>query len=475
MLFNTIDFAVFFPIVLLLYWTVFRKSLQLQNLFLVIVSYGFYAFWDWRFLSLIFFSSAVDYFIGLSISKTSHNSKRKLLLIISLVSNLGLLFIFKYFNFFIETFVEVFSVFGTSFNYSSWNILLPVGISFYTFQTLSYTMDIYRKKIEPTKNPIEFFAFVSFFPQLVAGPIERASNLLPQFSRKRNFTVEQGKSGFYLIIWGLFKKVVIADNCAFFVNQIFENHAAYSSGELWIGAILFAFQIYGDFSGYSDIAIGTARLFGFDLMTNFKFPYFSKNIGDFWRRWHISLSTWFRDYVYIPLGGSKGSVWKQVRNVFIIFIVSGFWHGANWTFIVWGAFHALLFIPLLLIRRNRSDVNTTRISLLDVGRIFITFVLVTLGWIYFRADSITIAHEYIMSLLGSDLFEARLFIKTNKNLLLFAICLFSILCMLLFEIRAYLKARVEVQLNMLSGVFILLCIFLMGAFKDPSQFIYFQF
>ncbi len=452
-----------------------NRSLKLQNVFILVASYVFYGWWDYRFLSLIALSTVVDYFIGDLLSKQDSTSSRKRLLLASLFVNLGVLGFFKYYNFFVDSWIKAWSELGIEMQGSTLNIILPVGISFYTFQTLSYTIDIYRKKLEPSNSLVNFAAYVAFFPQLVAGPIERATNLLPQFSRKRNFTFEQGKSGLYLIIWGLFKKVVIADNCAFFVNQIFNNHTAYSAGELWIGALLFAFQIYGDFSGYSDIAIGTARLFGFDLMTNFKFPYFSKNIGDFWRRWHISLSTWFRDYVYIPLGGSKGSVWKQVRNVCIIFIVSGFWHGANWTFIVWGAFHALLFIPLLLIKRNRSDVNTTRISLLDVGRIFITFVLVTIGWIYFRADSLTIANEYIMSLVGSDLFEARLFIKTNKNLLLFAISLFSILCMLLFEIRAYVKARAEVQLNMLSGVFILLCIFLMGAFKDPSQFIYFQF
>jgi D-alanyl-lipoteichoic acid acyltransferase DltB (MBOAT superfamily) len=358
---------------------------------------------------------------------------------------------------------------------STLKIILPVGISFYTFQTLSYTIDIYKKKLPASKSFVNFATYVAFFPQLVAGPIERAGRLLPQFSRKRTFTFEQGKSGLYLIIWGLFKKVVVADNCAYFVNQIFENHTAYSAGELWVGAVLFAFQIYGDFSGYSDIAIGTARLFGFDLMTNFKFPYFSKNIGDFWRRWHISLSTWFRDYVYIPLGGSKGNVMKQLRNVLIIFVVSGFWHGANWTFIVWGAFHALLFIPLLLARRNRRDIDTTKVSLVDIGRIILTFILVTVGWIYFRADSIGIANDYIISIISGDFFEFSLFTKTNKNLLFLVICVFSVISMLLFEIKAYLKAHSEVRLNMMTGVFIVLCIFLMGAFKDPAQFIYFQF
>src|SRR5690606_36095233 len=301
MLFNTVDFAIFFPTVLLLYWTVFKKSLSLQNFFLVVVSYIFYAFWDWRFLSLIFLSTIGDYSVGLWLGKTQNLTKWKLLLGISLVFNLGLLMNFKYFNFFVEIFVYVFAIFVTSLNVTSWNILLPVVISFYTFQTMSYTIDLYRKRIEPTKDIVAFFAFVSLFPQLVAGPIERASHLLPQFKVKRTFNYNASVDGLRLILGGLFKKMVIADNCALLVNNIFANYEVASGSTLFFGAVFFAFQIYGDFSGYSDIAIGTARLMGFDLMKNFNYPYLSQNFSEFWRRWHISLSTWFRDYVYIPL------------------------------------------------------------------------------------------------------------------------------------------------------------------------------
>src|SRR5690606_10709572 len=272
----------------------------------------------------------------------------------------GLLGFFKYFNFFIESWIDAWAAFGVSMQASTLSIILPVGISFYTFQTLSYTIDVYRNKLEPTKSLVQFAAYVSFFPQLVAGPIERASNLLPQFQKPRVFDSQFAMSGIYLIVWGLFKKVVVADNCAFFVNQIFDAPQGYSSMELFLGAILFGFQIYGDFSGYSDIAIGIGRLFGFSLMTNFSFPYFSRDIAEFWRRWHISLSTWFRDYLYIPLGGSRGSTWIRVRNVFVVFLVSGFWHGANWTFLVWGGIHAVLFLPLLLSKSNRKHVASTR-------------------------------------------------------------------------------------------------------------------
>jgi len=329
MLFNSIDFAIFLPLVFILYWFVTNRSLTLQNLFILSASYLFYAWWDYRFLALIALSTLVDFIVANQLNKQKTQTKRKGLLLVSLIFNLGMLAFFKYFNFFIESWVEAWQVFDINMQTSSLKIILPVGISFYTFQTLSYTIDVYRKKIEPTNSFIQFAAFVSFFPQLVAGPIERASQLLPQFSKKRVFNYDFALSGFYLIIWGLFKKVVVADNCAFFVNQIFDGAVGHSSMELFLGAILFGFQIYGDFSGYSDIAIGVARLFGFSLMTNFSFPYFSRDIAEFWRRWHISLSTWFRDYLYIPLGGSRGNTVFRVRNVFIVFLVSGFGHRTN--------------------------------------------------------------------------------------------------------------------------------------------------
>ncbi|MBT8375456.1 MAG: MBOAT family protein, partial [Bacteroidia bacterium] len=326
MLFNSIDFAVFLPVVFILYWFFCQKNLVLQNLMIVAASYVFYGWWDWRFLSLIVFSTIVDFTVGKMLAKENINSKRKLYLWTSILVNLGLLGFFKYYNFFLDNLITSFKLFGSELNVSSLNIILPVGISFYTFQTLSYTIDVYRRKLEPTNNIIDFAAFVSFFPQLVAGPIERATNLLPQFYNKRQFNYSKAVDGLRQILWGLFKKIVIADNCAQFANEFFNNSGDYGGSGLLLGALFFTFQIYGDFSGYSDIAIGTARLFGFNLMQNFAFPYFSRDIAEFWRRWHISLSTWFRDYLYIPLGGSRGGTAMKVRNTFIIFIVSGFWH-----------------------------------------------------------------------------------------------------------------------------------------------------
>ena len=377
----------------------------------VMASYVFYGWWDWRFLSLIIFSTVVDYTIGRQLQTESSNSKRKLLLWSSILINLGFLGFFKYYNFFIDNFVQAFSFFGQSIQPNTLNIILPVGISFYTFQTLSYTIDVYKKKLEPTKDFIAFSAFVSFFPQLVAGPIERATNLLPQFYERRKFEYAKAVDGMRQILWGLFKKVVIADNCAQYANEIFNNSGDYSGSALFMGALFFTFQIYGDFSGYSDIAIGTSRLFGFDLKQNFAFPYFSRDIAEFWRRWHISLSTWFRDYLYIPLGGSRGGTWMKVRNTFIIFIVSGFWHGANWTFIVWGLLNAIYFLPLLLTKNNRNHLNVVAEgkylpSLKEAALMGLTFIITVLTWIFFRAENIGHAVQYILDLfthLGSFL------------------------------------------------------------------------
>ena len=351
MLFNSLDFAIFLPIIFFIYWFFTNWNLKLQNLFLLVSSYIFYGWWDWRFLSLILISTIVDYFIGIKLKNQENQNKRKILLFISVFVNLGFLGFFKYCNFFIDNFAMAFSFFGVNINTSSLEIILPVGISFYTFQTLSYTIDVYKRKLKVTSDFIAFSAFVSFFPQLVAGPIERASNLLPQFNNRRNFDYIKSVDGMRQILWGLFKKIVIADNCAYFANEIFNNSSDMSGFSLILGALFFTFQIYGDFSGYSDIAIGTARLFGFNLVRNFSFPYFSRDIAEFWRRWHISLSSWFRDYLYIPLGGSQGNTIMKIQNVFIVFIISGFWHGANWTFVVWGTINAIYFLPLLLTKK----------------------------------------------------------------------------------------------------------------------------
>ena len=409
MLFNSIDFAIFLPVVFLLYWFVFNRNLRLQNFLIVVASYIFYGWWDWKFLSLIVFSTMVDYTVGLAINKETQQTRRKFLLGLSVFVNLGFLGFFKYYNFFLDNFVAAFTIFGAEISANSLNIILPVGISFYTFQTMSYTIDIYRKKLDPTNDFIAFSAFVSFFPQLVAGPIERATNLLPQFYKARTFEYAKAVDGSRQILWGFFKKIVIADNCAIYANEIFNNSGDYSGSTLLLGALFFTFQIYGDFSGYSDIAIGTSRLFGFNLMQNFAFPYFSRDIAEFWRRWHISLSTWFRDYLYIPLGGSRGGTWMKVRNTFIIFIVSGFWHGANWTFIVWGALNAIYFLPLLLTNNNRNHLGPVAEgrflpTMKETVQIGITFILTVLAWIFFRAENITHAIQIINEIGSSSLF-----------------------------------------------------------------------
>lgn len=410
MIFNSIDFAIFLPTVFLLYWFATNNRPKAQNALLLIASYIFYGWWNWRFLSLLILSSSVDYFIGLKLSTTKKEQNRKSLLLISIFVNLGLLGLFKYFNFFLESFVEAFSIFGYSINSQGLNIILPVGISFYTFQTLSYSIDVYKQKLEPTKDIITFFLFVSFFPQLVAGPIERATNLLPQLYKKRLFRYDKVVDGMRQILWGLFKKTVIADNCARYVDIIFANHTDFSGSTLLLGVTLFAFQIYGDFSGYSDIAIGVSRLFGIDLMKNFASPYFSRNIAEFWRRWHISLSTWFRDYIYIPLGGSRDETWKKTRNIFIIFIISGFWHGANWTFIAWGALNAVYYLPLMWVNTNRKYTNTIAEGKLlpnfkELFQMGITFFITLIAWVFFRAESISQAIHYISGVFSISIFS----------------------------------------------------------------------
>ena len=408
MLFNSLEFFIFLPIVFTLYWLIGNKRIKQQNLLIAVSSYVFYGWWDWRFLFLILFSSLLDYTIGLKLNSEDKPSKRKALLWVSICVNLGFLGFFKYYNFFVDSLIESFTFFGSELSINTLNIILPVGISFYTFQTLSYTIDVYNRKLEPTKDFLAFMAFVSFFPQLVAGPIERATNLLPQFHVKREFVYKNAVDGLRQALWGLFKKVVIADNCATYANMIFNNQQEYSGSTLLLGAFFFAFQIYGDFSGYSDIAIGISRLFGFNLKRNFAFPYFSRDIAEFWRRWHISLSTWFRDYLYIPLGGSRGGTKMKVRNTFIIFIVSGFWHGANWTFVVWGALNAIYFLPLLLLKKNRVNTNLVAEgkyfpTIKELFQMLLTFFITLIAWVFFRADNVTNAFVFIKDMFSSSL------------------------------------------------------------------------
>lgn len=410
MSFNSIEFGLFLPIVLAIYWLIGAKRIRAQNYFLILASYFFYACWDWRFLFLIIISTVVDYCVAHKITRESALSRRKTWLAVSLVVNLGLLATFKYFNFFIDSFGAFFTFLGYQVDPVSLSIILPVGISFYTFQTLSYTIDVFRGKTEAVDDFPAFACFVSFFPQLVAGPIERASSFLPQFFKRRSIAYPLIVLGLRQILWGLFKKVVIADNCATVANLAFNGHENASGGVLLVGAICFALQIYGDFSGYSDIAIGTARLLGFELQKNFAFPYFSRDIGEFWRRWHISLTSWFRDYVYIPLGGSRGSKIVQVRNILIVFIVSGLWHGANWTFVFWGLINALFFLPLFLLNRNRANLDVVAKDRMfpkpvELMQILSTFCIVVLGWIFFRSATLGQAFSIIDTIFSLSLFE----------------------------------------------------------------------
>ncbi|HXB06891.1 MAG TPA: MBOAT family O-acyltransferase [Puia sp.] len=399
MLFNSLEFFVFLPIVFFLYWFVFNKSLNWQNLLILLASYVFYGWWDWRFLCLLVFSTLLDYSFGYWVGTSKNRSK--LFLVLSILNNLLVLGIFKYYNFFATEAQHLLHSVGLSMSPYLIKVALPVGISFYTFHGMSYVFDIYRGKIRPVKSFVDYAVFVSFFPLLVAGPIERASHLLPQVQKPRVFSYSQGVQGLRLILWGLVKKVVIADSLAPVVDEIFKNYTTYSGSTLVLGALYFSIQIYGDFSGYSDIAIGTAKLFGFELFSNFRFPYFSRDIAEFWRRWHISLTSWFRDYLYIPLGGSRANKLKTVRNVFIIFLVSGFWHGASWNFIAWGAIHAAGFLPLLLLKKNRENVSDVVApgrpfpSYKELTGILLTFAFVTFAWVFFRAETLEKAVSYL--------------------------------------------------------------------------------
>lgn len=410
MLFNSLHFALFFPVVFLLYWLATKGKLKSQNILLLVASYFFYACWDYRFLFLLMFSTLLDYFTGLKMSDAKNKASKRFWFWLSICINLGFLGVFKYFNFFAESFADLLSLFGLQTNYWTLQVILPVGISFYTFHGLSYVIDVYNNKIKPERNFIDYALFVGFFPLLVAGPIERATHLLPQIKKERKFEYSAAIDGLKQILWGLFKKIVIADNCAEYANYIFNNSADLSGSTLVLGAVFFAFQIYGDFSGYSDIALGTARLLGIDLLRNFAFPYFSRDIAEFWRRWHISLSSWFKDYLYIPLGGSKGGTWMKVRNTFIIFLVSGFWHGANWTFIVWGFLNALYIMPSILFNTNRNNLDIVAAgkllpSIKELLLMMITFALTVFAWIFFRADNLQHAISFISGIFSSSLFQ----------------------------------------------------------------------
>ncbi len=478
MLFNTLNFAIFLPIVFLLYWFTTKGNLKLQNILLLVSSYFFYACWDWRFLFLLVFSTLLDYYTGIKMSDATNQNNKKFWFWLSISINLGFLGVFKYYNFFAESFKSALDNVGLQVNPWTLQVILPVGISFYTFHGLSYVIDIYKNRIKAEKNFVDYSVFVSFFPLLVAGPIERATHLLPQIQSKRVFNYSKAVDGLRQILWGLFKKVVIADQCAEYASEIFNNSANYSGSTLILGAIFFTFQIYGDFSGYSDIALGTARLFGIELLKNFSFPYFSRDIAEFWRRWHISLSTWFRDYLYIPLGGSKGSTWLKVRNTFIIFIVSGFWHGANWTFIVWGFLNALYIMPSILFNTNRTNLDIVAKgkkipSLKDIFSILTTFSLTTFAWIFFRAENVGHATNYISGIFSKFLFT----IPTIRPYYLFCFIIIFIIMEWLGREENYALATLGLQwkkpIRYAVYYAIIIAIFWFGG--KEQQFIYFQF
>lgn len=485
MLFNSLNFAIFLPIVFILYWFVTNKNLRLQNILLLASSYFFYACWDWRFLFLLIFSTLLDYYTGIKMSEANNQSIKKFWFWLSISINLGFLGVFKYYNFFADSFEEAISNFGLQVNPWSLKVILPVGISFYTFHGLSYVIDIYKDRIKAEKNFIDYAVFVSFFPLLVAGPIERATHLLPQIKKKRIFDYTKAVDGLKQILWGLFKKIVIADNCAQFANTIFNNSSEYSGSTLILGALFFTIQIYCDFSGYSDIAIGTARLFGIDLLRNFAFPYFSRDIAEFWRRWHISLSTWFRDYLYIPLGGSKGRTWIKIRNTFIIFLVSGFWHGANWTFITWGFLNALYIMPSIIFKTNRNNLDIvaqgnyfpTLKEFLSMG---ITFSLTAFAWIFFRAENLHHAIQYISKIFSISLFKIPYFPGIGISIPTFVF-------ILIFVIIEWLGREQQYAIQLLGYShpkpirwtfycsLILVIFYFTNSLLSNQQFIYFQF
>lgn len=478
MLFNSLQFIIFFPIVVALYFAIAPKY---RWILLLIASYYFYMCWNYKYIVLIAFSTIIDYIAGILLYKSKKKSLRVLFLLASLLTNLGLLFFFKYFNFFGESLNFAFAKFNIFYRVPAYDYLLPVGISFYTFQTLSYTIDIFKRQREPEYHFGKFALFVSFFPQLVAGPIERSVNLLPQFHKNYTFDYERVKSGILLMCWGFFKKVVIADRLAEYVNQVYNNAGDYQGMPVFLATVFFAFQIYCDFSGYSDIAIGSARIMGYDLMTNFKRPYLAVNIQDFWRRWHISLSTWFRDYVYIPLGGSRVAKWRWHFNLFLTFLVSGLWHGAEWTFVIWGGLHGLYLVYANITKKQRDGFNTAigfdkAPGLYQFTQIIITFILVLFGWIFFRANNTSDAFLIIKNIFASNSGEVNLF-RIPAD---FTIALVSIGLLMFVEIFEE-KIQLYEKLKQLSRpvkwallAILLISIFVFGMWES-QDFLYFQF
>ena len=478
MLFNSIEFFLFLPIVFAIYWGVLSKNLLWQNAFVVLASYVFYGWWDWHFLILIAFTSLCSWWSGILIKKYDNNVRAKYVLWANITVNLSILGVFKYYNFFVQSFIDATATMGVVLHPSTLKLILPVGISFYTFQALSYSIDVYKKKIEATNDIVAFFAYVSFFPQLVAGPIERATNLLPQILKPRTFRYDEAVDGCRQILWGFFKKVLIADNCAVYVNTVFADYTNCSASTLLFGALMFTFQIYGDFSGYSDIAIGTAKLFGIRLKRNFNVPYFSRNVAEFWKRWHISLNTWFVDYLYIPLGGGREGKWKKIRNTIVIFLTSGLWHGANWTYVVWGAYHAVLFVLLILTGDNKkfSGVvaeNRCLPSFRELSQMILTFVLVVIGWIVFRAATIEQAIEYI-----GMLFDRSILTIPYDPLTLGKLLVFCFVLLLIEWVQRKKEHGLDISINspiLRYAIYTIILFLTIAGSGNPVTFIYFQF
>lgn len=478
--FISLDFAVFLPVVFLLYWNLFNKNPRSQNALLLVSSYVFYSWWDWRFLFLIILSTLIDFFVGRALEKENRPLRRKLLLGTSILVNLGLLGIFKYFNFFLDSLYNVVPGLQVVLGFNTLEWILPVGISFYTFQTLSYTIDVYKGRISASEDIISFATFVSFFPQLVAGPIERASHLLPQFKKTRNFDHSIAVEGLRQILWGLFKKMVIADNCAHFANLIFNNSENFSGSTVLLGAVFFSFQIYGDFSGYSDIAIGASKLFGIKLMSNFTYPYFSRNISEFWRRWHISLTTWFRDYVYIPLGGNRGSTGKTVRNIFVVFFVSGLWHGANWTFVFWGLMHAGFFLLFVLLGKKRTKSNVTAYNSIFPGPkdfllMCFNFFVVTIFWIFFRAKSLRHAYSFIGEIFSYSFLTVPEFPGKKEALITVVLVIFLVIIEWWGRREEFPLKKLKMTRWQRYSVYYILILLIIFFSAPGEEFIYFQF
>jgi len=477
MLFNSIQFVLFLPIVVILYYLL---KPNYRWILLLIASYYFYMCWNPAYIVLIIASTLIDYYAGLQIEKSNKENVKRFFLFISLFSNLGLLFFFKYYNFISESFNSIFHKYNIFYDIPYLNILLPVGISFYTFQTLSYTIDVYRGVKSPEKHLGIFAVYVSFFPQLVAGPIERSTRFIPQLHKSNSFKYENISKGIKLILWGYFLKLVIADRAAIYVNAVY-NNVHHHSGLTFIAAtIMFAFQIYGDFAGYSSIAIGAAKIMGYDLMTNFNRPYFAQSVREFWQRWHISLSSWFRDYLYIPLGGNRVVKWRWYYNLFITFVISGLWHGANWTFVIWGALHGLYLVLSILLSTglfNKLSINPQSI-IYKIITILITNALVLFAWIFFRANTVSDAFFIVNKIFTST---GKIFIPEGPGVVAPVYATFSILLLYSMEFKEeFFKNRFSLFENKKQNVRLIMygllvaTIVYLGVF-DGGQFIYFQF